>query len=449
MTPHGVVRGGLAVRNGTILHVGADATLPRARREVDAEGAYLVPGLIDPHVHIGAAAEEGALSNFSTETESAAVSGVTTFMAYLRCGAILEPRLPVYRRIRTAGEERSWVDFKFHAYLVTEDHLREIPGLVAEGITSAKLLLGYREEEARRSGMHAVDLGFALRAMELLAPFGPPVLLQAHCEEPDVSGVLTDRLRAEGRTDFPAWAESRPALCEAIHAYGMGLLSLRTGCPLYVVHASATETLDIIRYLRARGARISAETCTHYLFLTGRTPLGVLAKIAPPLREEGDIASLWKGLAEGTLDTVGSDHCARTRKDKEEAGVWGGVPGAGGVGAILPLLVSEGVNKGRITIEQFVKLTSENAARLWGLFPKKGALGPGSDADIVVLDPRREWVLTAAALKSCCDYSLYEGWPVKGKAEKVFLRGELLAEDGELVAEKPRGRFVHPLMKTT
>ena len=445
VTPHGMIRGGLVVRGEKILQVGADELLPGASLEVDAGGCYVLPGLIDPHIHIGGTKEEGAISEFRTESISAAISGVTTMMGFIGFGAPLERRLPIYQRCKEIGKQNSFVDFKLHAYLFTDEQLEEIPDLIKEGITSGKLLLGYSEEEARRSGRHAISLGYAYKAMEILAEYSPPVLLQAHCEQPDIISVITQRLKAQGRTDFLAWTESRPSICEAIHAFSLGLMSLETGCPFYIVHVSAKETVDVIRYLRQLGAKIYAETCPHYLVLTRHTPMGILAKMAPPLRDEADIEYLWQAVADGTFDTIGSDHCVRQRREKEEAGVWGGVPGVGGIGALLPLMMTEGVNKGRITIEQLVKLTSENAARIWGIYPKKGVLSPGADADITIVDPNREWVLSADNLKSVSDYSIYEGRVVKGKAIKTFLRGKLVAEDGELVAKTPLGEFVYPL----
>ncbi len=200
--------------------------------------------------------------------------------------------------------------------------------------------------------------------MERLAGYGPPVLLQVHCEQPDIISVITKQLKEQGRTDFLAWTESRPAICEAIHAFSLGLMSLETGCPIYIVHVSVKETVDAIRYLRRMGAKVYAETCPHYLTLTRNTPMGVLAKMAPPLRSQADIDYLWQAISDGTFDTIGTDHVVRQRQEKEEAGVWGGVPGVGGIGALLPLMMTEGVNKGRITIEQLVKLTSENAASI-------------------------------------------------------------------------------------
>ena len=431
------------MRNERILRIAADDSLPKANLEVDAEGNYILPGFVDPHIHIGRAMEEDFTSQFRAESISAAISGVTTFMGFVRFGEILERRLPIYRKGKEIGKQNSFIDFKFHAYFFTEEHLKEIPQLIEEGITSAKLMLNYTEEGARKVGYRAIDFGFVYKVMETLASYGPPVLVQAHCEEPGIISFLTDRLKAQGRTDFLAWAESRPAICETIHAFSLGLISLETGCPVYIVHVSAQGTVDVIRYLKQRGVKIYAETCPHYLTLTKNTPMGVLARMAPPLRDETDVECLWQAVADGTLDTIGSDNVPLPRRQKEEDGIWEGIPGVGGIGAVLPLLMTEGVNKGRITIEKLVKLTSENPARLWRIYPKKGALSPGSDADIVIVDPHKEWVLSAANLKSRSDYSIYEGRAVKGKAIKTFVRGKLVAGDGQLVAKAPLGEYVY------
>ena len=445
VTPQGIIRGGLAVKNEKIRQIGADGVLPEANLEVNAEGNYILPGLVDPHIHIGRAAEEDFTSQFLTESMSAVISGVTTFIGFVRFGDILEPRLPVYRKGKEIGKHNSYVDFKFHAYFFTEEHLAEFPQLIKEGITSAKLMLSYTTEGAQKVGYRAIDMGFIYKVMETLTDFSPPALVQAHCEQPEIIALLSDRLKTQGRNDFLAWAESRPPITEAIHAYSLGLISQETGCPVYIVHVSAGDTADVIRYLKHRGVKIYAETCPHYLTLTKDTPMGVLARMSPPLRGEADIESLWQAVTDGTFDTIGSDHVPLQKKQKEEDGIWKGTPGVGGIGATLPLLMTEGVNRGRITIEQMVRLTSENPARIWGIYPRKGALSPGSDADITIVNPQKEWVLSASNLKSRSDYSIYEGRKVKGKAVKTFLRGKLVAENGQLVAELPTGEYVYPL----
>ena len=447
VTPQGIIKGGLAVRNGKILQTGTDDSLPKANLEVDAEGNYVLPGLIDPHVHIGRAMEEDFTSQFRTESISAAISGVTTFMGFVRFGEVLERRLPVYRKGKEIGKQNSFIDFKFHAYLFTEEQLKEIPQLIEEGITSAKLFLNHTEESAGKIGYRAINFGFVYKVMEIMAGYGPPALVQAHCEQREIIDFLIHRLEAQGRSDFPAWAEARPAICETMHAFSLGLVSLETGCPVYIVHVSSKETVDAIRYLRQKGAKIYAETCPHYLTLTKDTAMGVLARMEPPLRSEADVEGLWQALADGTFDTVGSDHVPLPRRQKEEDGLWKGVPGVGGIGAILPIMMTEGVNNGRITVERLVELTSENPARIFGIYPRKGALSPGSDADIIIVDPNKEWVLSADNLKSRADYSIYEGRAVKGKTIKTFVRGKLVAEDGEMVAEAPLGEYVMPCLK--
>jgi len=447
VTPQGIVRGGLAVRNEKILHIGDDDSLPEASIKVDAEGNYVLPGLVDPHVHIGRVAEEDFTSQFRTESISAAISGVTTSIGFVRFGEILERRLPVYQKGKEIGKKNSFIDFKFHAYIFTEEQLEEMPQLIEEGITSAKVFLNYTEESAKKVGYRPVNFGFLYKIMEVMASYGPPALVQAHCEQPDIMTLLSNRLETQGRNDFLAWAESRPAICETIDAFSVGLIGLETGCPVYIVHVSAKETVDVIRYLRRRGAKIYAETCPHYLTLTKNAPMGVLARVAPSLRDEADVEHLWQAVADGTFDTIGSDHVPLLKQQKIEDGVWKSVPGFGGIGATLPLMMTEGVNKERITIERLVKLTSENPARIWGIYPQKGALSPGSNADVIIVDPNREWVLSADNLKSRSDYSVYEGRTVKGKAIKTFVRGKLVAEDGALVVETPTGEYVKPLQQ--
>ncbi len=439
------MKGGLVVQDGKIVEICANRSVPDSKFKVDAEGCYVLPGLIDTHVHIGRIEEEDFKSQLRTESISAAIAGVTTFIGFIRYGDVLKPRLHIYRQGKKTGKQNSFIDFKFHAYLFTEEHLKEIPLLIKEGITSFKLFLNNTEESAKKKGYKATNFGFVYKAMEIIAEYAPPAILQAHCEQPDIFNLITKRLEVEGRNDFLAWSEARPSICETMHAFSLGLISLETGCPAYIVHVSCRGTVDVIRYLRNMGANIYAETCPHYLTLTKYTPMGVLARMEPPLRDEADIQYLWQAVADGTLDTIGSDHVPLMRQQKESDGIWKGTGGVGGIGAILPIMMTEGVNKGRFTIEKLVKLTSENAAKIWGIYPRKGALSPGSDADIVIVDPEKQWVLSADNLKSRSDYSIYEGRKVKGKAIKTFIRGKLVAENGNLVAVNPLGEFIEPI----
>ena len=189
--------------------------------------------------------------------------------------------------------------------------------------------------------------------------------------------------------------------------------------------------------------RVYGETTPHYLApITKDCDLGLIAKVNPPLREQADCDRLWKGLAKGTLDTIGSDNCIYSREEKERGGLWDAIVGFSGTGAILPILVSEGVHKGRITWERMAQVCAENTARIFGMYPQKGVLSPGSDADIVIIDPRREWTMGVETLKQGSDFSIYEGRKVRGKAVKTFVRGKLVAEEGEPTIAPPHGIYI-------
>ncbi|MBP1713146.1 MAG: amidohydrolase family protein [Deltaproteobacteria bacterium] len=444
VTPQGRIRGGLTISGGKITAVGSDGSLPKARQEVDAQGFMILPGLIDPHVHLGQDKEEKFRDQCRSESISAALGGITTMITTARFGNALEPRLPTYRKAKEIGRNSSFIDFKFNAFMTNQKHLQEIEGLMEEGVCSYKLMMAYTREEAKQIGLEGIDWGFAYRLFEIVAKLGPPALAQIHCEEPEIIHTLRQRLIASGRQDIAAWTESRPSICEAMQLYDAGLLAQELGTPLYIVHISAKESVDALQYFRCQGVQIYGETCTHYLVMDRNPACGILAKVNPPLRDVPDQNRIWKGLAEGTLDTIGSDHVPYMRVDKETGGIWKAMPGFGAMGATLSLLVSEGVHKGRLTWEQLVKLTSENAAKIYRIYPQKGALSPGSDADLVIVVPSREWVLSAENLMSRSDFTIYEGKKVKGRAVKTFVRGRLIAENGHLAADKPSGEYVAP-----
>ena len=312
-------------------------------------------------------------------------------------------------------------------------------------MTSFKFPLAYIGPEGAHFGITWFDMGTVYRGFESIAQIGPPALPMIHAEESSIIETLIQRLKSQGRTDLRAWSEARPNICETIHVFACGLMAKELGCPLYVVHVSAKESVDAIAWLKAQGIRVYGETTPHYLApITKDADLGVIAKVNPPLRDWDDCERLWKGLAEGTLDNIGSDHCIYNRKDKEEQGIWDSIVGFSGTGAILPIMISEGIHKGRITWERMAKICAENTARIFSIYPKKGVLSPGADADIVIIDPEKEWTMGVDSLKQASDFSIYEGRRVKGKAIKTFVRGRLVAEDGEPVIKPPYGAFVNP-----
>jgi len=445
VTPSGLIRGGLTARDGKITQVGSDNSLPKARLEVDAEGNYLLPGIIDTHVHLAHVhPEDEFVPQLREESGAAAIGGITTLIT-TTVGLVhtdpTVPRVDLQRRHKKEGVHNSFVDFKITHWMYTPGHLDEVEALFKEGCTSFKFIFFV----AGATRLEQLDWGFAYRGFRKIAKLGGQCIVTLHAEQPDIIAFLQQELMGQGRTDLMAWTDARPAICETIDVLTAGLIGLEVGCPVYIVHVSAWQSIEAIKFLRQMGAKIYAETTPHYLALTKYEPLGIGGVVKPPLRDETHVARLWQAVADGTIDTIGSDHVPiKLQVDKLERGLWkcqGGLPG---MGVILPIMVNEGVNRGRITMEQLAKVSSENAARIFGIYPKKGVLSPGSDADIIIVDQHKEWTIGVDTLKGLSDYSPYEGKVVRGKAIKTFVRGRLVAEDGRLVTESPLGEFVEP-----
>jgi dihydroorotase-like cyclic amidohydrolase len=289
---------------------------------------------------------------------------------------------------------------------------------------------------------------FFHQACEQLARCGPPTFAKIHAEDPYVRGILIDRLRETGRADqLTAWAESSPAWAESVQVYTYGLIANQLRVPLYPVHISAAHTVETVKQLRSQGLNIVGETVACFLNTTApemdAKGMGGKAKIQPPIRFETDRERLWRGLQEGSLSVVGTDSLTYSASFKTDGDFWDCRVGINlQVADTLPLMFNEGINTGRIDLVTLAKVLSENAAKLYGVYPKKGALTLGADADIVVIDPEKEAVLGVDRMRSRADYSLWEGRQVKGIPVMTFLRGALVMENGEIVGQAPSGKFV-------
>ena len=436
VSPGGTVRADVAIADGKIVAVGGD--LPGARRVIDAEGKHVLPGVIDPHVHMtsaGKTVEQSCLE----ETPSMAAGGVTTCLHFCQS---YDSYLPVFERDREAVNRCSLIDVGFHAMLMKEIHLEELPRYHREyGVCSYKMFFAAGGAELY-PGTQAVDDGFLYRGFREIAKLGDGVTAMAHCENWEIANALAAELQAEGRTDPAAWSDSRPDFCEEEGMRRAIFLAGRTACPLYIVHASIAETSQIVASAREAGQAVVAETCPQYLTVHRDHPLAIQAKYNPAVKLEEDLQAQWAGLREGWISTVGSDHIPVRAKDKDLTGkdIWtarGGVPGSG---TILPVLLSEGVNKQRITVEQAAAVSSENVAKVFGLWPHKGAVAPGADADLVLVDLDRD--VTVAPELFHLDYVLYDGWQMKGWPTLTMVRGQVVMEEGEITAEHGVGRYV-------
>ena len=453
ITPDGIIKGGLSVKDGLISAMGQESTLSPAARELDAAGFLVLPGLIDPHLHLGLGAERGKseekfASDMRSESISAAVGGVTTIISTaLFSGAGRGSILPCIERAKELGRENSLVDFKLTAFIMNQTHIKEISALVDSGVTSFKFLMAYKGDEGRQVGVQGVDWGFAFRGFQAIAQVSPPGLAMVHAEAAEIIDMLKAKMVAEGREDLSAWTESRPAVAEAIDVAIAGLLALETGVPLYFPHISSSKALKAVESSKQQGASIFVETCPHYLTLTKNSPVGNYGKVNPPLRESNDVEALWMAIQSGLVDSIGSDHATYQQRHKVGS-LWDCMPGFGGVGSILPLLITHGINKGRISWEKLVEITAQKTAQIFGIYPRKGTLSVGSDADFILVDPQLEWVLGAESLRSASDFSIYEGQHVTGRAVKTFVRGVVVAEKGAPIGE-PIGQYVYPAKRVS
>ena len=447
ITPQGTIIGGVAVKGTQIIAVAADELLPEASRFVDAHGGYVIPGLIDIHYHLGAGGPlERIESDFKTETPGAALNGVTTVSSML---ASLESYIPLAPKVMEWGKGNSYVNYALHCAIETASHFDELKKLCEMGMCRFKMFYtAYKGEEGRKIGQLGCDDGMVYRAFEFFADYGFPAMATLHCEEQDIMDLLQPRYENK-RMDLPAWTEARPDFIEAMSLDSAAWIAKGTGAPVHIAHMSTREAVEELARWQRAGVRIYGETTPTYLTLTKYDKIGVWGKINPPLREKDDQEALWAALRDGVITTMGTDTCPYTRKEKEQGGdLWSALPGfATGVEVFCSVMMTEGVHKGRLSVEQMVKVTSEGTARLLNLYPRKGALVPGADADIVIVDPNRETTIHGKDLLTRAkEWSPFEGMKVRGMPVFTMVMGEIVSENRELVG-KPNGRFV-PVKKT-
>lgn len=430
----GRTEGNLGIRGETIQAITSPSEPLSGTREIDASGKFVLPGRIDPHVHMHW--PDWPMEEAIPTSSRAAVAGGTTTLIHfiLSTGSLLEH----FAEMRSLFDAHALSDGTFHGGVVSEDHIAEIPELARQGITSFKFWMSYRGEEAKPP-LQGIDDGVLFRGFREVGRLGPGAVAMVHAENIEVYFKLRDELKASGRTDI-AWTETRPPFCEEEAMNRAVVLAEAAGCTLYIVHITIRNGVRIVREGQARGIRVIGETCPQYLTLTKDFD-PVIGKINPPLREAGDSSALWEGLSEGVLSTVGSDHAPTSLRHKED--FWSAIVGMPGIETSLPALLSEGVNKGRLTLERVAEATACQPARIFGLYPKKGVLAVGSDADIAIVDLEKAVVVDAHKnLHQGSDYSPFDGHTLKGWPVQTVLRGQVVMEEGEVTAPPGTGRFI-------
>lgn len=441
----------ILVRDGKIAAVGPGLQAPDAE-VVDATGKLVLPGGVDPHTHFDLPMFATVSSDdHYTGTKAAAFGGTTTVIDFVSFDfSTLRESVDAWHK----KAEKAAIDYSFHMNLTKLDDAiaAEIPSLCEMGITTLKTFTAYNNR------LRLSD-GEIFRALRIARDNGMLVML--HAENGDVIEMLTAEALAAGQRT-PEWhAKTHPAWGAVEATLRACALAAQADAPLYVVHMNAAGEVDMLHYAREHGVRVMGETCPQYLFFTEddlRRPDGAKWVCSPPVRTAADNARLWEGLVDGTIQTIGTDHCPfffdgtkpivyegkKIAISGKELGkddftkIPNGLPG---VGDRLPVLWTAAVRSGKLTAEQFVALTSTNPAKIFGLYPRKGALLPGSDADLVVWDPEKKVKYGVALSQQRTDYNLYEGWELVGYPEKVFLRGRLIVDREEWLGHSGMGQF--------
>ena len=443
VTSSQVYEASIAIDGDKIAAIGPENLLPPADKYINASGMFVLPGLIDCHVHLD------GHDNYALGSLAAAHAGLTTLVPFGTYNLEGDETLPqAINRSREEVERTAVTDFAFHFILQNRPNILDsLPEALDLGVKSYKMFMTYKKRPYRMC-----DDDYICQSMEMVAKGGG--VLQLHCESGNIIEYLENKLLSEGHThptDFPTacpdWAEEE-AINRAIK------MAAATNCPTYVVHLSTQLGLERIKQAQASGQRIWTESCPQYLLLSDEemAKYGPLAKIGPPLRpaDGPDQDALWRGLEQGYISITASDHAPYPQELKQVG--WDNifvdaegrsVPfGSPGVETIVPLMYSEGIVKRGLPIWWLARVMSENPARIFGLYPRKGVIQVGSDADLLILDPRGDRVITSKDHHSNAGYSLFEGWEVQGRPHMTLLRGQVLLNQGELEQQPGYGGFL-------
>jgi dihydropyrimidinase len=435
VTASDTVHADIAIRDGRIVAIGSE--LPAGEREIDVRGLQVLPGGVDVHTHLDApVGDVTAVDDFESGTAAAACGGITTICDYAwqQPGQTIAQGIDAWKR---KAEGKAHVDYGFHVILseATPERLAEIPAMVAAGYPSFKVFM--------ISEFGIGDDGI-LRVMAAARAAG--AIVNVHAENGAMLALRAEDMLAAGRRDPRFYAESRPPLAEAEATRRALDYAAFTGAEVYIVHLSCAEALAAVRAARSAGQRVWTETRPIYLALTDeRYAVGGVeaAKFvgAPPLRSATDQAALWAGLRNGDIQVIGSDNNSWTVEQKavgqdDFTRVPYGVPG---LETEMQVVYSEGVSTGRISANTFAAVFATNPARIFGLYPRKGTIAIGSDADLVVFDPRATKTIDARRLHSRAGYDPFEGFTITGVPTLTLSRGEVIARDGELLSQAGRG----------
>lgn len=437
VTDYCVFRGSLAVKDGKVWKVVEGGETIPAEEVLDLEGKLLMPGLIDSHTHFNEPGRE-EWEGYAAGSFAAAAGGITTALDMPINATPPTSSTALLEAKREAVIGKSVIDYG-HWGGLESNNLDELEGLHAAGVVAFKAFMC-------DSGIdfEMVDTLALYEGMERIARASN--VLGVHAENESLTRGLGQRLRDAGCKDPRAWAASRPPVAELEAIERAILLATQTGVHLHILHVTTPQGFDAIHQARAQGVRVTGETCPHYLVLDEEDSvrLGPVAKCSPPLRPRALVERLWQYVLTERVDVIASDHspCPLEMKQKGIDDIWQAWGGITGNQTMLPLLLTEGVHRRGLSLTLLVRMTSLEPARLYGLFPSKGHLWPGADADLVVVDLERKWTLSKDSLLSRHRHSPFEGMTFKGVVERTFVRGKTVYLDGAIVVQPGYGQLV-------
>ena len=433
--PEGTLEADLLAQGERIKMIGRGLPVVDDTLVIDAAGCYVLPGVIDAHTHIGL--DTGIYKtpdDWFVGSRAAACGGVTTVVDFATQFPGQSLREAVEARLEEARD--GVIDYAFHV-MVTDVEGASLRDLLDLGTPSVKLYTTYRPN-------YYADDDTILRLMEACADLG--LLPLVHCENDALVTARTQALAAAGETGWHYHGRSRPALAEQEAVRRVLFLAEAAGCPVHIVHCSTARSVALVAEARDNGQEVTCETCPQYLLLDNTVyerPEPWRYILQPPLRDSEEPELLWALVEAGMVDLIATDHCDYTVEQKTAQDDFTQTPGGlPGVETLLPLMMTCGVSEGNLTLPQLAVLLSTNPARVWGLWPRKGALLPGSDADLVIYDPVPEGAVAAENLHQLAGYTPYEGMRVQGRVKATISRGQSVYREGKFVGRKGRGKFV-------
>lgn len=456
----GIVKADIGVTDGRIASISSEIAAADGEQVLDAAGQMVFPGAVDSHYHVGI--YRPLSQDAESESASSTVGGVTTILSYFRTGQHYLNKSGLYREIFPEVLELSrghfYTDYGYHIAIMTDEQLDEVQMLVEQyGVGSFKFYMFYKgltlTADSTRGREYTMtehyDLGHLYRLMEQVSRVSEKhrdkgrIALSLHCENPELIRVFIEEVKASGLKGLEAYSQARPPLTERLSIHEAAILADATHCPINLLHLSSQQALQAGIEARRQypHLNIKLETTLHHLALTYDTAGGIKGKVNPPIRTQQDADFLWQGLLNGEVDTVVSDHACCFEEQKRE-NLWTALPGFGGSSLLYPILLSEGYHKRKLPLTRIAELVAANPAINFGLYPRKGTLVVGGDADLAIVDLNKQQRVTPAMLQSAQDFTPFEGMEVTGWPTDTVLRGQVIFSRDRIVARPGVGQYL-------